>query len=331
MKIKFLCFIIAIGLLSGCNNGHKKNNNNEVYKTTLKLNWIFTGAYVSDALAKKEFAKANNLDLSIEQGGQGLDPLKLVKDNEFGAAAADEILRANDKGADFVIIGVINYDSPTCFISLEKENIKTPQDFVGKTVGLLPFGSTGIVYKLLLKKNNIDESKIKEVTVYPDLKVFVSGKTHQVQPAFVFDETVTLENEGIKFNVLEAKDWGVVYKGPCYFTTANTIKNNPQLVQAFINTIATGMNEAIKEPAKAVQALKELAPEINEKRELQMWGKAIPYYRGYNNQPLTSDVESWSAMVVELKGFNEIKNEPDLGKVLDFSFVDKYYQSESKN
>lgn len=323
MKAKTLLVVLMV-LLVSCHSNSKKT---EEYKTTLKLNWIFTGSYASDALAKKEFAKSNNLDLTIEQGGQGLDPLKLVKDNEFGAAAADEILRANDKGAEFVIIGVINYNTPTCFISLTKDNIKTPQDLIGKTVGMLPFGSTGIIYKILLKSNGIDESKIKEVTVYPDLKVFISGKTHQVQPAFVFDETVTLENEGIEFNVIEAKDYGVIFKGPCYFTTANTIKNNPGLVQAFVNTMAEGMNGAIKNPVKAIDALKELAPDINAKRELQMWEKAIPYYKGYQDCPLTSDIDSWSIMISELKNFGEIKNTSDLSKTLNLSFIDNYYKN----
>lgn len=309
---------------SGCNNG--SNSNSTSKSTTLKLNWIYTGSFAPEALSAKEFASKNNLTLKLEPGGQGKDPLKLVGDNEFGAAAADEILRANDKGGQFVIIGVINYNSPACFLSLEKDNIKAPKDFEGKTIGILPFGSTGLVYKILLKKAAVDASKVKEVTVYPDLKVFLSGKTHQVQPAFIYDETVSLDLENVRYNVIEPKDYGVVFKGPCYFTTANTLKNNPGLVQAFINTVAAGMNEAIKNPEKAIKALKEVAPDINEARELKVWQKGIPYYKGFKSQPLTSDTASWQEMIAELMSFGEIKKEPDLNSVLNFSFVNNYYR-----
>lgn len=322
MKNLIITFAFLVGSIS-CNNGGETNSKNK--STTLKLNWIYTGSFAPEALSAKEVASRNNLTLKLEPGGQGKDPLKLVGDNEFGAAAADEILRANDKGGQFVIIGVINYNSPACFLSLEKDNIRTPKDFEGKTIGILPFGSTGLVYKLLLKKAGVDALKLKEVTVYPDLKVFLSGKTHQVQPAFIYDETVSLDLQNIRYNVIEPKDYGVVFKGPCYFTTVNTVKNNPELVQAFINTVAQGMNEAIKNPERAIKALKEIAPDINEARELKVWRKGAPYYMGYNNQPLTSDTNSWHEMIEELKSFGEIKNEPDLSTVLNFKFVNKFY------
>lgn len=324
MKNLIVFLLIIVSGIS-CNNSNNNNKGNKK-STTLKLNWIFTGSFAPEALSAKEYAAKNNLSLKLEPGGQGKDPLKLVTDNEFGAAAADEVLRANDKGGDFVIIGVINYNSPACFISLEKDNIKTPKDIEGKKIGILPFGSTGLIYKILLKKAGVDASKVKEVTVYPDLKVFLSGKTHQVQPAFIYDETVSLDLEGIKYNVIEPKDYGVIFKGPCYFTTYNTVKNNPELVQAFINTMGEGINAAISNPSKAISALKGLAPDINESRELKVWQKGVPYYKGYNNQPLTSDTASWKEMIAELKSFNEIKNEPDLNRILNLSFINKFYR-----
>ncbi len=95
----------------GCQTNSGSDQQGQL-STTLKLNWIFTGSFAPEALSAITYAAKNHLTLKLEQGGQGKDPLKLVRDNEFGAAAADEILRADDKGADFVIIGLINYNSP---------------------------------------------------------------------------------------------------------------------------------------------------------------------------------------------------------------------------
>ncbi|MEZ4927898.1 MAG: ABC transporter substrate-binding protein [Saprospiraceae bacterium] len=325
-KLFIAVTIAAILLWVGCNQTcNKKVEENKPSPVELKLGWIFSGSYAPEALASKEFAKQNKIEIKLEPGGLGKDPLKLVGDNEFGVAASDEVLHAVDKGGDFVIIGLINYNSPACYISLEKYNIKTPKDLEGKTVGILPFGGTGLIYKILLKKNGIDETKIKEVTVYPDLKVFIAGKTHQVQPAFIYDETVTLDEQGIKYNVLEPKDFNVSFKGAVYFTTGNTVKNNPNLVQEFVNTMAAGVNGAINNPEKAIQALKEIAPDIDPSRELKVWRKGIEYYQGYNNQPLTSDLESWNDMITEMKSLGEIKGEIDLNTVLNFSFINRFY------
>jgi len=328
MKNRFLIIVAVAALLASCNqSNNNQTTENKKLSTTLKLNWIFTGSFAPEAYAKDKFASTHNLDLTIEAGGLGKDPLKLVGDNEFGTAAADEVLRANDKGGDFVIIGLINYNSPACFISQQEKNIQTPKDLEGKTVGILPFGSTGLIYKIMLKKNNVDQSKIKEITVYPDLKIFLSGKSHDVQPAFIYDETVSLDLEGIKYNVLEPKSLGVLFHGPCYFTTRTTVEKNPELVQAFINTMADGVNGAIKSPSEAIKSLKKLSADVNEARELKVWEKGIEYYKGYNDKPLTSDMDSWNEMVKELMEFKEIKTASDLNKALNFSFIDKYYSA----
>lgn len=320
-----LTFVLSIVVCSQCNR--EKTTDNKKLSATLKLNWIYTGSFAGEVLGMKEYSAKNGLDLKIQPGGQGLDPIKLIGENEFGTAAADELLSANDKGTDLVIIGVINYNTPACFISKAEANITKPQDLIGKKVGLLPFGSTGLVYKSLLKKNNIDESKITEITVSPDLKVFLTTNNHDVQPAFIYDETVSLDEQGIKYNVLVPKDWGVNFKGPCYFTKRSTVEKNPELVQAFINTMADGWNTAIANPEKAIQVLKEVAPDINTARELNVLQKGIEFYKGYDSKPITSDVNSWNEMVNELKGVGVIKNDVDVNKSLNFSFIDKYYNS----
>ena len=297
--------------------------------TTLRLNWIYTGSFAGEVLGQKEFAKRHNLDLKIQPGGQGLDPIKLVGDGEFGTAAADEILAANDKGADLVIVGVINYDSPAAFVSKAENNIKTPKDFEGKKVGVLPFGSTGLVYKSLLKKNNVDPKKITEQTVSPDLKLFLLGN-YNVHPVFAFDEPVSLEAQGVGYNLIVPKNFGVRFKGPCYFTRRATVEKNPALVQAFVNTMADGWREAIKDPAKAIGALKEVSATIDEARERKVLEKGIPYYAGYQGKPLTSDVDSWREMIEDLKSFGIIKGDVDLNRVLNFSFINRYYELQPK-
>jgi len=243
-------------------------------KASLRFGWIPSASFSGEVIGAKLFAKKNNLDLSLEAGGPGLNPIQLVQagQNTFGTIAADEVLAANDKGADFVIIGVINYYSPGGFVSLEKENITRPQDLVGKRVGLLPFGSTTLLYESLLRKNNIEKNKVKEIVVSPDLKPFLSG-SYDVHPVFVYDETVTLDMQGIKYNLIEPKDFGVGFKGPVYFCKRETLEKQPQLVQAFIKTMVQGWNYAIENRAEAIKLLKEFAPEIDEKREASVLEK----------------------------------------------------------
>ncbi len=302
------------------------NIKSEVYNASLRFGWIPSASFAGEITGMNMFSKENQLNLKCETGGPGLNAIQLVQTGQdtFGTIAADEVLAANDKGADFVIIGVINYFSPGGFVAMKGSGIMTPKDFEGKRVGLLPFGSTNLLYESMLEKNNVDRSKIEEIIVSPDLRPFILGK-YDVHPVFVYDETVTLDMNNVDYNLIEPKDFGVKFKGPVYFCKRETLEKNPQLVRAFINTMAEGWNYAISHPKEAISFLKDFAPEIDTIRESKVFEKAIPYYSAYKGQPLNSDYESWDAMINELKRQEEIKKEIDIKNVVKLEFIQDFY------
>lgn len=315
--------LAGIAALLSCN---PTQNPGGKMSASIRFGWIPSASFSGEIAGMRRFAASHNLDLKCEAGGPGLNSIQLVQtgQNTFGTLAADEVLAANDKGADFVIVGVINYISPGGFVSLLDKNIKTPKDFEGHKVGLLPFGSTTLLYESLLKKNGVDKKKIQEVTVSPDLKPFLSG-AYDVHPVFVYDETVTLDQLGVKYNLIEPKDFGVRFKGPVYFCKRETLEKNPELVRAFVETMAEGWDYAIKNPDSAIAMLKEFAPEVDVNRERQVLAKAIPYYSAYNGQPINSDLDSWKDMVSELKDLKVITNDVDLSRVLQLRFINEHY------
>ncbi len=319
--------VIAISIFIWKNKNATKTETDNRFKASIRFGWIPSASFSGEIAGMKKFAGKYNLELICEAGGPGMNSIQLVQtgQNTFGTLAADEVLAANDKGADFVIVGVINYYSPGGFVSLSQSNIKSPKDFEGKKVGLLPFGSTTLLYESMLKKNGVDKKKITEITVSPDLKPFISKK-YDVHPVFVYDETVTLDKQGISYNLIEPKEFGVKFKGPVYFCKRETLQKNPKMVEAFVKTMAEGWNYAIQNPDNALALLKEFAPEIDIEREKLVLNKAIPYYSAYNQQPINSDYESWNEMVDELKDLGVIKNIPNLKDVVYLDFVQKYYE-----
>jgi NitT/TauT family transport system substrate-binding protein len=324
-------FIIALSLFTfSCSSDKNKESNTK--EVSLQLGWIPSASYSGEIVASRKFDEPENLNLDIKTGGLGLNPITLVQtgQSEFGTAPADEILSAIEKGADFVIIGVINYNSPVGFISLKKNNIKTPKDFLNKRIGVLPFGSTNLVYNTLLNIEGIDKTLIDEITVSQDLKPFING-SHDVQPVFVYDETVTLDDNNIQYNVIEPKDFGVSFIGPCYFCTRKTYEQNPEVVWSFIKSILKGWEYTFKHKDDAIKQLKDFAPEISETRERQVLQKAEPYYTAYNGKLLDSDLPQWEKMIDELLKAKVLKSRPNLEIILKLDFVKNYYSiNESK-
>ncbi len=86
--MKRVVIAIVVLCVSFCTISCQERTPSKNFETTLKLNWIFTGSFAGEALGKTDYANDHQLDLDIDPGGQGLDPLKLVGINQFGCAAA---------------------------------------------------------------------------------------------------------------------------------------------------------------------------------------------------------------------------------------------------
>ena len=163
MKHKAPIHVIIVLLLvsfftSSCNNNQSK----EKYQASIRFGWIPSASFSGEIAGMNKFAATHNLSLKCEAGGPGLNSIQLVQtgQNTFGTLAADEVLAANDKGADFVIVGVINYYSPGGFVSLPDRDIQTPKDFEGKKVGILPFGSTTLLYESMVKRITLTNERL---------------------------------------------------------------------------------------------------------------------------------------------------------------------------
>lgn len=324
----YLSVVVLALWTSGCSRQQDPpGQNTPVQEASLRLAWIPSGSYAGEVVGMKRFASEHGLTLTVEPGGLGLNPITLVQtgENTCGTAAAEEVLAANDKGADLAIVGVINQDAPVGFVSLTRSNIATPKDFEGRKVGLLPFGSTGLVYQSMLRANNVDRSKILEVNVSPDLRPFLNG-SYDVQPVFVYDETVTLDQQGVQYSLVDPTSFGVEdFIGQVYFCKRSTVQSNPEVVRSLVETMADGWNHALANPDEAIRMLKEFAPEIDVERERRVLAKGAKYFQGYNGQPVNSDTASWNDMVEQLRDLGLLNNSVDLKRVLALSFIQEYY------
>lgn len=334
MKVKILFFISILFLLYSCGNENNKNNSNKqpdvkeksLQKVSLRQEWFPNSNYSGAVYAKEIFAKQNNIELDIVAGSYNIDPVKMVisGENMFGDAGADRVIEAISKGADLVIIGVVNLNSPTCFISIKDKNIKTPYDFENHSVGILTGTNTEYVYKALINKLDINQAKIKEMEVPFDLGTFILDK-YDVRPAFIYDEPVSLDLKGIKYNLIEPKNYGISFLGTVYFTRGEVIKNNPKLVQSFINSVADGWKASLKYPETAIKYLKQYDESIDENRELNSLIKGKDYFKGKDDKILWADYSDWEGMITILKELEKIQD-VDLKSHLDNSFLENYYK-----
>jgi ABC-type nitrate/sulfonate/bicarbonate transport system substrate-binding protein len=319
------CLIL---LIAACGDSAKKNHSTGSLKqASLREDWSGYAGYAGELIAADETDSVYGLDLKVEAGSESVSPIKMViaGSNTFGVTGASAVLAADEKGADLVIIAVLNYKSPVCFLSLG-DKIQKPKDFIGKNIGVNFGGASEMVYRTLLNKQNISRQSLKETPIPFDLATFLTG-VYDVRPAFIYSEPIVLDSKGVKYSVIKPDQYNVNFLGQVYFTKRETIQKDPALVQAFVNAICDGWRSALKNPKKGIVYLKIFDGSINEKNELASLNKAEDYFAGENGKILWVSDPKWKDMLLSLKELKVISSVDNANKFMNLSFVNNYHKN----
>jgi ABC-type nitrate/sulfonate/bicarbonate transport system substrate-binding protein len=292
--------------------------------------WFPWTGYLGELYAEQITDSLYNIDIKIVDGADNVNPIQLVLADKylFGIAGAEAIIAANvNTGADLVAIGVVNYKSATCFISLPEQNVHSPQDFTNKTIGILPGTETETIYKALKQKYNLIIDPNNEIDIPNDIQTFLLNK-YDIRPAFTYDEAVTLDRLGIEYHVIYPEEFGISTIGGVFFTRRKTINQNPDLVQQFVSSMAHGWEMAIANPVEAVQLLKSHDPaNIDEDRELACFYKGLEYFKGENDLVMYASDHSWESFGNVLKMINRVDMTFNIHDIYDNSFINYYHQN----
>ena len=122
LKINYMKkYLLLLALLAAVACGPKKQNDeqNQLIEVSLRQEWFPNANYAGELFAVNVTGKKYGLKIRLDAGSDQIDPVKMVLsgENDFGIVSADRILTANQNGADLVVIGVANQNTPTCFIS----------------------------------------------------------------------------------------------------------------------------------------------------------------------------------------------------------------------
>jgi NitT/TauT family transport system substrate-binding protein len=336
-KLKFITnlsiAVFAMFSLVGCDGCKNKQavSENKLIDITLLQQWFPNAGYAGELFAVYETGKENGLNIKLQAGSEELSPIKMILSGkyDFGVAGADEVLEANSKEQSLVVVGVINYKSLGCFLTKAEANIVTPKEFANHKIGVQNGTSVYLMYKALMKKNNIDSTLLKEVEAPWDLATFLTG-SYDVRPAFYNDEPVTLDQKGIKYNVIKPNDWGINFVGTVYFARRDFVKKNPEIVQKFVNSLCKGWELATADPKKSIDYLvKYDGKNIDSTRELNSLLKGLEYFKGENNKTLYSSKENWDAMANTLSSLG-LLSKYSFNESVNYDFVTWYHSKVKK-
>ena len=294
---------------------------------TLRNDWLVHPAQAGQlwAVEKGVFVE-EGLSLEVKAGGAQADPVRLVASGSdtFGLAGADAVLLARAQGVPIVAFAAEFLQSPGVFFS--KPDIKEPQQFVGRTVAVLAGNPTETLYHAVMSKLGIDESKVKQVPAGFDPRPFIAGEVAVWTVGWINNEPYLLDKEGVTYNIIEPKDYGIDFLGPCYFTTEKTIEESPELVQAFVDAVIQGWEVVYSDVEAAVPVLAKY-DEKDKSEEYTRWvlttqeSYVCPEGRRY----CEFTAEDWQATYDVLRNQNVLEKDLAVEDAYDPSFLQAHY------
>jgi ABC-type nitrate/sulfonate/bicarbonate transport system substrate-binding protein len=157
-----------------------------------------------------------------------------------------------EEEAPLKIVGTKFQKNPFTILSLaDGGNIATPQDLVGKKIGVQA-GGNETLFDALLEVNGIDPADVEKVPVEYDPAPLIDGEVDGFL-AYLTNESITVQAQGIGVTNLPFADNGLPFVAESVITTDRMIAEEPEKVKAFLEAEIRGWKDALADPAEGAR------------------------------------------------------------------------------
>jgi ABC-type nitrate/sulfonate/bicarbonate transport system substrate-binding protein len=215
-----------------------------------QLSWIknveFAGPYIADTNGYYKAAGFSAVNLMAGGPNVSQDSVVTAGKALVGISSPDITSAAILKGAPLVVIGAQYQKNPFCIMSLASSPISTPEQMIGKKIGVQATNEP--VWAAFLKANKIDPSKITKVPAQFDPQPLVA-KEVDGWFSFFTNEPNLLKTKGVDTAVMLLNDYGYPMVSEIYVVRKDSLTADRDKVKAMLIGDIKGWRDSIKDPA----------------------------------------------------------------------------------
>ena len=286
-------------------------------KIVLLLNWYTYSEHAPFYLGKERgYFDQEGIDLDIQEGrGSGITVQAVAAGTAtFGYADIPTMIKAASKGAPVTAVGVALQTSPMSVMGFSDKNIRKPEDIKGKTVAITPGDSMSQIWPLFLKKTGLKEGDFKQVAGDAQTKLnAVINSQADLLLGYVMDQAIKLQDATKKpVTPIRFADYGVNMVSSGIIVQKDYLKAHPEVVKRFLKAAQRSMEEAVKNPEAAVDAMLKAQPKSGVKETAVVGMKeTASLYKGPDNpndKPLRvgkKNMDETLALLVEYGGLDK--------------------------
>lgn len=293
-------------------------------KIRLPMGYIPNVQYAPFYVAEeKGYFREAGLEIDFDYSYE-TDGVALVGANElqFSLVSGEQVLLARAQGLPVVYVSSWWYDYPIGVVAFKDQQIHSPEDLAGHTIGLPGlFGASYIGLRALLNAGELDESNVSLVSVgFNQVEALVSEQVDSVV-IYANNEPYQLKKLGYEVDLIKVADY-VKLTSNGLMTNEKTISENPDLVQRMVNAILKGVSYTLENPEEAFEICKEYIGNLEPEQEMvqtEVLLATMEYWKSEN--PGYSEPLAWENMQTVLLEMGLLESPLDLEKAYTNQFV----------
>jgi len=170
-------------------------------------NAVHAGIYAAEAAGG--FGD-EGLDLTIREPSSTADSAKLLESGraDFAVMDINDFGIARERGLDLVAIAAVVQRPLASVIARDRNEIRTPADLTGKTIGVTGVPSDDAVLDTVLRSGGVDPSSVHRVTIGFNAVADLAAGKLDAATAFWNAEGVELERRGIPIREFRVDQFG---------------------------------------------------------------------------------------------------------------------------
>ena len=200
------------------------------------LDWKAQMEHAGFFVAKqKGFYEQEELEVEILEGNGAPTAARVVGNGTYklGVASGSATVMARAQNIPIVSLAVINQQTPVVVYSLVEKNITTPQDLIGKRIGVNIGGTKHREFQAFLRHQNIPEEDIQLMGMSEASPAPLLAGQVDAMLGYTEDQPVTVELQGHVVNRLALSDYGIDVYSTNIIANESFLKENPTWSNAF--------------------------------------------------------------------------------------------------
>jgi NitT/TauT family transport system substrate-binding protein len=241
---------------------------------------------------------------------------------QFGVVSGDQVLLARAQGLPVVYVAAWYQQYPVSVVAKSAQNIHSPSDLRGKTIGLPGlYGANYIGLRALLHAGGLSEADVKLDSIgYTQVDALARDRDQAVS-VYTNNEPVQLRSEGYSLTELRVADY-VQLASNGLITNEKTISENPDLVRRMVKAFLQGLADTIADPAAAYETSKayvENLAQLDPVLQKQKLATVIELWKA--DRLGFSQPKAWESMQLVLLDMGLLTKPLDLTKAFSNAFL----------